>query len=114
MDRKDVVGVDVFVDWPTGTPEELGRRLQAAAGGGLKPTMITSRGLKVWPDGFPETFTSDNFRCRFMAEPGAPSLVSRDIIALLERVTAAGLVFAKIETLATYDGEKGYSLGQGE
>ena len=112
--RKDVVGVDVFVDWPTGTPDELGRKLQAAEGGGLKPTMITSRGLKVWPDGFPETFTSDNFRCRFMAEKGAASLSPRDIIALLERVTATGLVFGKIETLAVYDGEKGYTLGQGE
>ncbi|MDQ6892047.1 MAG: NADP-dependent isocitrate dehydrogenase [Acidobacteriota bacterium] len=114
VDRKEVVGVDVFIDWPTGTPDELGRRIQGAAGGGLKPTMITSRGLKVWPEGFPETFTSDNFRCRFMAEPGAPSLVSRDIIGLLERVAATGLVFGKIETLAVYDGEKGYSLGQGE
>ena len=114
VDRKEVVGVDVFIDWPTGTPAELGRRIQAAAGGGLKPTLITSRGLKVWPDGFPETFTSDNFRCRFMAEPGAASLTPRDIIALLERVAATGLVFGKIETLAVYDGEKGYSLGQGE
>jgi isocitrate dehydrogenase len=111
---RSVVGVDVFVEWPTGTPDELGRKLQAITGGGLKATMVTSRGIKVWPDGFPETFTSDSFRCRFLAEPGAASLTPRDIIALLERVTAAGLGFAKLETLATYDGEKGYSLGQGE
>ena len=89
-------------------------RLQAAAGGGLSPKLITNRGIKVWPEGFPETFTSDNFRCRFMAEPSAASLVSKDIIGLLDRVAAAGLVFGKIETLATYDGELGYSLGQGE
>ena len=112
--RKEVVGVDVFVDWPYGTPDELGQKLRAAAGGGLEPTMITSRGLKVWPDGFPETFTSDNFRCRFLAATGTPSLTPKDIIALLERVTATGLVFGKIETLAIYDGEKGYTLGQGE
>jgi isocitrate dehydrogenase len=112
--RKEVVGVDVFVDWPYGTPDELGEKLRAASGGGLEPTMITSRGLKVWPDGFPETFTSDNFRCRFLAAAGTPSLTPRDIIALLERVTATGLVFGKIETLAIYDGEKGYTLGQGE
>jgi isocitrate dehydrogenase len=112
--RKEVVGVDVFVDWPYGTPDELGHKLRAAAGGGLEPTMITSRGLKVWPDGFPETFTSDNFRCRFLAAAGTPSLTPKDIIALLERVAATGLVFGKIETLAIYDGEKGYTLGQGE
>lgn len=112
--RRDVVGVDVFVSWPTGTPEELGSRLTSIPEHGLKPTMVTSRGLKVWPGGFPEAFTSDSFRCRFMAADGAPSLTSKDIIALLERVTAAGLEFAKIETLATYDGEKGFSMGQGE
>ena len=112
--RRDVVGVDVFVNWPTGTPEELGNRLLKITGGGLKPTMITSRGLKVWPGGLPEAFTSDNFRCRFMAGDGAPSLTPKDIIGLLERVTAEGLEFAKIETLATYDGERGFSMGQGE
>jgi len=111
--RRDVVGVDVFVSWPTGTPEELGQRATAAAGA-LKATMITSRGLKVWPGGFPEAFTSDSFRCRFMAAEGAPSLTGKDVVALLERVSASGLEFAKVETLATYDGEKGFSMGQGE
>lgn len=111
--RRDVVGVDVFVSWPTGTAEELGARVSAITGGGLTATMITSRGLKVWPGGFPEAFTSDSFRCRFMAAEGA-SLTGRDVTALLERVNAAGLEFAKIETLATYDGEKGFSMGQGE
>ena len=112
--RRDVVGVDVFVNWPTETADELGSRLLTISGGGLTPTMITSRGLKVWPGGFPEAFTSDNFRCRFMAAEGSASLTPKDIIALLERVTTAGLEFAKIETLATYDGEKGFSMGQGE
>ena len=112
--RMETVGVDVFVYWPTGTPDELGRKLQSANGSGLKATMIDSRGVKVWPDGFPETFTSDSYRCRFLGDAGPVSLEPRDIIALLERVTAAGLSFTKIESLVTYDGEKGYSLGQGE
>jgi len=111
--RREVVGVDVFVSWPTGTPEELGARISAITGGGLKATMITSRGLKVWPGGLPEAFTSDSFRCRFMAADGA-DLTGRDVTALLERVNAAGLEFAKVETLAVYDGEKGFSMGQGE
>jgi isocitrate dehydrogenase len=111
--RRDVVGVDVFVMWPTGTPDELGRKLEGIAGGGLKLTLVTSRGLKVWPGGFPEAFTSDNFRCRFMAGEGA-TVSPKDVIGLLERVTAAGLEFAKVEMLATYDGEKGFSMGQGE
>ncbi len=112
--RRDVVGVDVFINWPTGTADELGNRLLAIPPTGLTPTMITSRGLKVWPGGIPEVFTSDNYRCRFMAAEGAASLTPQDIIALLQRVTDGGLEFGKIETLATYDGEKGFSMGQGE
>ncbi|MBL4544633.1 MAG: hypothetical protein JKP95_01840 [Oceanicaulis sp.] len=29
--------------------------------------MITNRGVKVWPQGLPETFKTDHWRCRFMA-----------------------------------------------
>jgi isocitrate dehydrogenase len=110
---RETIGVDVFIHWPTGTPEELGKRLAPLASDGLKPTMISSRGLKVWPGSFPEVFTSDNFRCRFLAKEGG-RVTHQNIIDLLQRVTAAGLDFAKIETLATYDGEKGFSMGQGE
>ena len=111
--KRETIGVDVFIQWPTGTPEELGQRIAPLATNGLTATMITSRGLKVWPGGFPETFTSDNFRCRFMAKEGG-KVTHQQIIDLLQRVTAAGLDFGKIETLASYDGEKGFSMGQGE
>jgi isocitrate dehydrogenase len=37
-----------------------------------------------------------------------------DIIALLSRIAGAGLVFVKTENLSEFDGERGYSLGQGE
>ena len=30
--------------------------------------MITNRGTKVWPDGAPETFCTDHWRCRFTAD----------------------------------------------
>ena len=111
--HRETIGVDVFIQWPTGTPEELGNRIAPLAANGLKATMITSRGLKVWPGSYPETFTSDNFRCRFLAQNGG-KVTHQNIIDLLQRVTAAGLDFAKIETLSSYDGEKGFSMGQGE
>ena len=43
----------------------------------------------MWPDGFPETFTSDNFRCRFMAEPGA-----RFILEIKKASPSAGAIRA--------------------
>jgi isocitrate dehydrogenase len=36
------------------------------------------------------------------------------IVELLSRLDAAGLSFCKIENLYTFDGERGFSLGQGE
>ena len=74
--------------------------------------MIDNRGAKVWPDGFPETFCVDHWRCRFMRERSG-GITHAQIIALLQRVSGAGFDFIKTENLCNFDGEPGYSLGQG-
>lgn len=111
--RKELVGIDVFVD-SRGPVEVLAKALEDSAGPDLDLVMITNRGQKVYPGGLPETFCVDHWRCRFQAhEPG--HLVPYDqVIALLSRLGAAGLPFIKTEGLFTFDGEAGYSLGQGQ
>jgi isocitrate dehydrogenase len=111
--KKELVGVDVFLDWSAGSAEELGRAVEKLNGDGLRLTMIDNRGVKVYPGGFPDTLTSEFWRCRFLGEPGV-SVSPAQIVRLLERVTAAGFDFTKTENLCTYDGKAGYSLGQGE
>jgi len=113
---KQLVGVDVFVDWDERgrTPELLAQRLQAAAKPDLKLTMITNRGTKVWPQGLPETFCTDHWRCRFVSKDPAKPVTHRRIAALLTRMAEHGLDFIKTEHLCTFDGEPGYSKGQGE
>ena len=108
---KEIVGVDVFLQWTGGAPDELAARLQPASTAALPLTMITNRGVKVWPQGFPETFCTDHWRCRF--QNGA-AISHADILHLLERVAGAGLDFIKTENLCTFDGKPGYSLGQGQ
>jgi len=111
---KELVGVDVFLDWDEADrdPAVLGGRLEQAAGD-LKLDMITNRGVKVYPHGFPETFCTDHWRCRFTDAADGP--VDHDrVIGLLHRLSAAGLDFIKTEHLYTFDGERGYSLGQGQ
>ena len=113
--RKETIGVDVFVHWPSRDPNSLGDQLSAAvAGGDLRLSMISNRGQKVWPDGLPETFCVDHFRCRFFASEAGASITHRQIANLLHRVAEAGFDFIKTENLCTFDGEKGFSLGQGE
>ena len=77
--------------------------------------MIDNRGTKVWPNGFPDTITGDIWRCRFMPKQGSNARVShQQIIDLLGRVQKAGYDFVKTESLCTFDGQPGYSLGQGQ
>jgi len=109
---KALVGVDVFLHW-RGAADALGAQLQGVGGDGLALQMISNRGVKVWPQGMPETFCTDHWRCRFMAEGGATATPAH-VLALLGRVAAAGLEFVKTEHLYTFDGVPGFSLGQGQ
>jgi len=110
--EKELVGVDVFLHWRDRAPERLGASLQGVNGDGVSLHMISNRGTKVWPEGMPETFCTDHWRCRFMAEDG--TLTPAQLIALLQRVDRAGFEFIKTENLYTFDGQPGFSLGQGQ
>ncbi len=112
--KKGVVGIDIFLNWRDGEPEKLGVSLENTSGKLFKLDMITNRGVKVWPDGFPETLCTDHWRCRFMTRDGGDDVSHQEIIALLGRVSAAGFDFIKTEHLCTFDGAPGYSMGQGQ
>jgi len=107
--RKETVGVDVFLDWQPGKAEELGKALAPLARNGMKLSVISNRGIDVWPGGFPETFLSDHWRCRFLADAPASTLSHDSIAQLLARIAAAGFDFIKTENLCTFDGQKAYS-----
>ena len=113
---KELVGVDVFLDWdePGRDPNQLGERLKSVDGDGLKLKMITNRGVKVFPEGLPETFCTDHWRCRFVSENAGGTVESTQVISLLQRCQQAGLDFVKTEHLYNFNGKPGYSLGQGE
>jgi len=111
--RKETVGIDVFVHAPGIAPDVLAESLERQVSDGYGLAMITNRGVKVWPHGLPETFCTDHWRCRFMARPGT-QLDHAAIAALLGRLAKADIDFIKTEHLCTFDGEPGYSLGQGQ
>lgn len=111
---KTMDGVDVFVHRRDRDPGTLAALLhQAAAGAVLELAMITNRGVKVWPGGLPETFCTDHWRCRFMAPDGRPANRGH-VVELLGRLDRGGVDFVKTEGLYRFDGEPGYSLGQGQ
>jgi isocitrate dehydrogenase len=112
--QKELVGVDVFLDWTTGSANDLGSALSKVNGEGVKLTMISNRGVKVWPAGHTETFCSDHWRCRFLPEADGGKVVHAQVVSLLGRIANEGYDFIKTEGLYTFDGERGFSLDQGE
>ncbi len=111
---KELVGVDIFLDWWKGVfygvANDLGALVEAVNGNGLKLQAIANRGVKVYPGGQPDTFTVDHWRCRFVSDSGEGSAVTHDqIIALLERLHVHHLDVIKTENLYNFDGEKGFS-----
>ncbi len=111
--RKELVGIDVFVDSQKPV-EEIAKVLETVAGPYLDLVMITNRGQKVYPGGVPETFCVDHWRCRFQGQDATSPVSYEDVVALLGRLAAAGLPFIKTEGLFTFDGQPGFSLGQGQ
>lgn len=106
------VGVDLFLYHPDRDPNRLGESLKGYQSGPLHLSMITNRGVKVWPDGFAETFCTDHWRCRFKSD-AMESIPYTDILALQRQITEAGFQIIKTENLCTFDGQPAFSAGQG-
>lgn len=126
--KKEMVGVDVFIDWAEGErdPNVLGNQLKELAGDLMQLKIITNRGVRVYPNGMPSTFCSDYWLCRFVSKDSVidkggtmglkvvKTIKNQDVIDLLQRITDSRFNFVKLEQLFYMDGERAYSLGQGE
>jgi isocitrate dehydrogenase len=110
---KVLKGVDLFVHWNGSDANELAAMLSPLDTDHISLSMITNRGLKVWPNGFPETFCTDHWRCRFKPTEGF-SMRKSDIIALLAKSEEHHIDTIKTENLYSFDGVEAYSLGQGQ
>ena len=110
--KKILKGVDVFVDWKDQDANKLATILQNL-NSDIKLSMITNRGVKVWPEGFEETFCTDHWRCRFEVSNGHPANLD-SIPNLMNKAIELGVDVIKTENLYEFDGKRGYSLGQGQ
>jgi isocitrate dehydrogenase len=110
---KTLLGVDLFVHWHGTNPDEIAAKLQAINNEKVALSMITNRGIKVWPEGFEETFCTDHWRCRFK-NPEGNTITNADIVALMGAAVEAGIDVIKTENLYAFDGVQAFSLGQGQ
>jgi isocitrate dehydrogenase len=110
---KELKGIDLFIHWNGLDVNELAKRLQALEMDGLTLSMITNRGIKVWPDGFEETFCTDHWRCRFKPVEGV-AMLKKVIVSMLDLALEKGIDVIKTENLYAFDGRMAFSLGQGQ
>lgn len=111
--KKELEGVDVFVHWHGTDPNDIAAQLHNIQPEGIKLKMITNRGVKVWPDGFKETFCTDHWRCRFQPVEGK-TFTREHIVELLSNAIKHNVDAVKTENLYAFDGKRAYSLGQGQ
>lgn len=109
--KRELVGIDVFLHWEGSDIETFAASLKKAATDLIGLSVITNRGVKIWPEGLSETFCSDHWRCRFKSDTG---ITQATIAQLLQNIDQQGIEFIKTENLYTFDGEPGFSLAQGE
>jgi isocitrate dehydrogenase len=110
---KELVGVDLFLHWRGEDPNELASIVQKIENDKAKLSMITNRGIKVWPNGFEETFCTDHWRCRFTSENNL-GLNNTDVIELLSKCIDQKIDVVKTENLYKFNGQIAFSLGQGQ
>lgn len=110
---KELIGVDVFLHHNDRDPNALAALLTDLNESGLKLSMITNRGTKVWPDGFPETFCTDHWRCRF-TNASKQGISYQVVVDLLQKIHLKRLDIIKTENLCLFDGKPGYTAAQGQ
>lgn len=111
--KKTLMGADLFVHWTGLSADELAEKMKVLNNDTFELQMITNRGIKVWPNGFPETFCTDHWRCRFYRKESA----TRHTDAIPELLKAAfehQMDIIKTENLYAFDGKPAFSLGQGQ
>lgn len=110
-----VTGCDLYLD-TTLSPLELAEQMmRLCQDTPFKLSLISNRGTQVWPTGSVFTECVDYMRVRFELKDGvtAGAFGQAPAVSLMARV-AERFVVGGYELLRTFDGQRGYSLAQGQ
>lgn len=112
QEEKVRVGVDINLTW-NGSPDDLANKVLPCCTENLHLQMISNRGVKVWPNGQPDTACADNWRLRFLSKDGG-NVRTSEILNLMTTMNQADMNFTKSVILHTFDGKPGFTAAQGE
>jgi len=105
--KRQLVGVDAFV-YHRGALNDFLAKISHINIGNLRLKLITNRGAKVWPDGQPETFCIEQWRCRYAVDEGR-GCSQGEAVQVLNALDRIGLEVIKAEMLYSVDGKVGFS-----
>lgn len=104
LPKKTLVGVDIYLDWKNGSPDELAEKLNGVSND-LELSAIYNRNIKVWPNSQESTAYACQWKCRFMVDTkGGAKATPAQIITFLACVNGAGLDYFKTENLYVFEG----------
>jgi isocitrate dehydrogenase len=112
--EKKLVGFDLFLDNDQLNPDQIAEKLRKLGDDGRYLAFISNRGLKVWPDGLPESFCTSHWRCRFKSHDLAVGLRPEEVWQTIKAAGEMGFDVIKTENLYTFDGKRGYTDAQAE
>jgi isocitrate dehydrogenase len=105
--KRTLLGIDIYI-FHRGPLEQFFSKISHINVGTLRLHMITNRGVRVWPEGQPETSCIEQWRCRFISDDKRP-ISQNDAILILHAFDHVNMDVIKTEFLYDFDGSAGYS-----
>lgn len=115
-EQKKLVGVDVYINLLSNSAADIAEEVNKIADGELQLQLISSMGLKLWPQEIEKSsnVNYDYWRLRFVPNNSAKTTSHADIIYLLKKFNEVNFDVVKTENLYTFEDKLGFSLAQGQ
>jgi isocitrate dehydrogenase len=108
---RQLIGIDVYIFF-RGQLAGFFSKISRINVGHLQLKMITNRGVRVWPQGQPETFCIEQWRCRFVSDTGH-TVSQNDLVQILHAFDHVNMDVIRGEFLYMFDGKPGFSSAEG-
>ncbi len=105
--QRRLIGVDVYIYY-RGQLSEFFSKISHINIGALRLKMIANRGVQVWPQGHPDTFCIEQWRCRFISDDQR-TVAQDDVIKILHAFDHVRMDVIKSEFLYFFDEKAGFS-----
>lgn len=105
--ERNLVGIDVYLFFRGELPQFFSK-ISHINVGPLHLKMITNRGVRVFPDGHPETFCIEQWRCRFLSDDQR-TVTQNEVIQILKAFDHVNMDVIRSEMLYLFNGKPGYS-----